>query len=264
LQAFVDGYPLEISPPSDDKPFFFNMHRWGQLFLGAESGYHYARSPFLLLMVTLAILTVLSLLAFVLPLWLTTHVERPALGSLTYFAAIGLGFMLLEVVLIQRFVLFLGFPTYALSVVLASLLVSSGLGSLISARFEDPKRGLALALGAAVALILLFAAFLSPLLRSLIDLPFALRASIAFVLLAPVGMCLGMAMPLGLRRFQALHPTGIAYAWGVNGVASVLASVLGIAVAVNFGFPAASLAALVCYGFALVHVIWGSWAPAQV
>jgi hypothetical protein len=262
LQAFVDAYPLEISPPSDDKPFFFNMHRWGQILSGVESGYHYARSPFLLLMVTLAILTVLSLLAFVLPIWLTTHVERPALGALSYFAAIGLGFMLLEVVLIQRFVLFLGFPTYALSVVLASLLVTSGVGSMLSARFEDPKRGLVLALGAAVGLIVLFAAFLSPLLRALIDQPFAVRAVLAFLLLAPVGVSLGMAMPLGLRRFQALHPTGIAYAWGVNGVASVLASVLGIAVAVAFGFPAASLAALACYGFALVHVLVGRWAPA--
>ncbi len=260
LATFVAGYPLQVSPPTDDQPFFFNMHRWGQLLSGPESGYHYARSPFLLLMVTLAILTVLSLLAFVVPLWLTTHVERPNLSSLGYFAAIGMGFMLLEVVLIQRFVLFLGFPTYALSVVLASLLVTSGVGSLVSARFEDAKRGLSLALAFAVLLIVAFAAFLSPVLRATIDLPFVARALLTFVLLAPVGVCLGMAMPLGLRRFQALYPTGIAYAWGVNGVASVLASVLGIAVAVAFGFPAASLAALACYGFALAHVIWGRWA----
>ena len=258
LEAFVQSYPMEISPPTDDKPFFFNMHRWGELLWGG-TGYHYARSPFLLLMVTLAILTVLSLLAFVVPLWLTTHTRRPAMGSLTYFAAIGLGFMLLEVVLIQRFVLFLGFPTYALSVVLASLLVSSGVGSWLTARFADTKRGLTLALGIAVVLIAVSAVGLQPLLRALIDLPFPVRLLIAFGVLTPIGMALGMAMPLGLRRFEALHPTGIAYAWGVNGVASVLASVLGVAVAVNFGFPIASLAALACYTFALLHAMRGAW-----
>jgi hypothetical protein len=111
-----------------------------------------------------------------------------------------------------------------------------------------------------VLLIVVSALGLQPLLRAMIDLPFALRVTAAFLLLAPVGLSLGMAMPLGLRRFRALHPTGIAYAWGVNGVASVLASVLGIAIAVSFGFPAASLAALVCYAFALLHAMRGSWA----
>ncbi|MFP6623179.1 MAG: hypothetical protein VCC20_06860 [Myxococcota bacterium] len=259
LEAFVAGYPLEISPPTDDKPFFFNMHRWGQL-LSVGSGYHYARSPFLLLMVTLAILAALSLVAFVVPLGITTHSQRPGLGSLTYFAAIGLGFMLLEVVLVQRFVLFLGFPTYALSVVLAALLVSSGVGSWISSRFRDTKRGLTRALTLALVLIACSALGLQPLLRALIELPFAVRLVVAFVVLMPVGLVLGMAMPVGLRRFQALYPTGIAYAWGVNGVASVLASVLGVAIAVNFGFPAASFVALACYGFALLHVVRGEWA----
>jgi hypothetical protein len=78
LEAFVQSYPMEISPPTDDKPFFFNMHRWAELLWGG-TGYHYARSPFLLLMVTLAILTALSLLGFVVPLWLTTHTRRPAM-----------------------------------------------------------------------------------------------------------------------------------------------------------------------------------------
>jgi hypothetical protein len=259
LDAFVADYPLEISPPSDDKPFFFNMHRWGQL-LSGDSGYHYARSPFLLLMATLAILTFLSVFAFVVPLWATTHTHRPSLGSLGYFAAIGLGFMLLEVVLVQRFVLFLGFPTYALSVVLASLLVSSGAGSWLSSRFRDTKRGLTGALAVAVVLIALSALGLQPLLRALIELPFAVRLFVAFVVLLPIGFVLGMAMPFGLRRFQTLYPNGIAYAWGVNGVASVLASVLGIAIAVNFGFAAASLAAFACYGMALLHVLRGEWA----
>ena len=99
-------------------------------------------------------------------------------ASLAFFAAIGLGFLLLEIVLIQRFVLFLGFPTYALSVVLFALLVFTGLGSLLSdARGRDPRRALMGALSAACALIAASAFGLQPLLRALIDLPFALRVA---------------------------------------------------------------------------------------
>ena len=173
--------------------------------------------------------------------------------------AIGLGFMLVEVVLIQRFVLFLGFPTYALSVVLASLLVFSGVGSLLTSRTRDPRGGVSLALSLAVAWIALSAVALEPLLRLGVGWPFALRLAVTFAVIAPLGVALGAAMPFGLQRFRALHPTSVAYAWGVNGVASVLASVLGVAIAVNFGFVAASLAGLACYAFALAHARWGEW-----
>ena len=255
-QEFVDDYPLLITPPTDDRPFFFNMAR---LWSGSDEGYHYTASPFALLMLTSLILSVLSALAFALPLALMRDTELPSLGSLSYFVAIGLGFMLVEVVLIQRFVLFLGFPTYALSVVLASLLVFSGVGSLLTSRTRDPRGGVSLALSLAVAWIALSAAALEPLLRLGVGWPFALRLAVTFAVIAPLGVALGAAMPFGLQRFRALHPTSVAYAWGVNGVASVLASVLGVAIAVNFGFVAASLAGLACYAFALAHVRWGEW-----
>jgi hypothetical protein len=100
---------------------------------------------------------------------------------------------------------------------------------------------------------------LQPLLRALIDLPFALRIAFTVTLLAPLGLTLGMAMPLGLRRLEGLYPSGVAWAWGINGVASVLASVLAITVAIMFGFTAATLLALACYLAALAHAAVGRW-----
>ena len=258
LESFCNGYLLDVCPPTDDKPFFFRMLRLGQIGERVE-GYMYATTPFSILIVTLVILAVLSVVAFVLPLGLARDTEPPSVGSLSFFLAIGLGFLLVEITLIQRFVLFLGFPTYALSVVLFALLVFSGIGSLLTSSIRDPRRGLVAVLVAASLLIAVSAFGLQPLLRSLIDLPFAARVLVAVVLLAPFGLLLGAPMPIGLRRFEALHPRSVPYAWGVNGVASVFASVLGVVVAINFGFMVAGLLGAACYAFALLHAATGRW-----
>ena len=261
-QAFCSSYRLDVCPPTDDRPFFFQMRRIGSIGESAP-GYIYSAEPFQVLLVTFAILAGLSLLIMAAPLALVARADRPPVKSLGFFAAIGLGFLTLEIALIQRFVLFLGFPTYALSVVLFALLVWTGAGSLLAGRVREPRRTLTLTLGIACALIAAAAFGLRPLLSSLIDLPFWARVLTAVLLLAPLGIVLGMAMPLGLTRLAALHPRGIAWAWGVNGIASVVASAGAITVAIVAGFPAATLVALGCYVAALVHVRFGAWPAAE-
>jgi len=215
------------------------------------------------LLIALGILLVLAALAFVVPLLAMRGRERPPLASLTFFAAIGLGFLMLEIVLVQRFVLFLGFPTYALSVVLFALLLFTGAGASLSARARDPRRTLLMALGVACGLMVVLAFALEPMLRALIDLPFAARVALTVAMLAPLGLTLGMAMPIGLRRMSALYPEGVPWAWGINGITSVLASALGVFIAIVAGFTVATLAAVLCYVVAIAHVAWGRW-PASV
>jgi hypothetical protein len=259
---FCSDYRLDVCAPTDDKPFFFNMIRLGDLGESTQED-ALARTPFQILLLTLAILAALCALALLLPLGLVRDRGRPPFSSLLFFAAIGIGFLTLEIVLIQRFVLFLGFPTYALSVVLFSLLVFTGLGSLLAGRWSDQRRALVLALSISAVLIGVSAIWLQDLLRALIELPFAGRVAITIALLAPFGLTLGMAMPIGLGRLSALWPEGVPWAWGVNGVASVLASVLAIAVAITWGFTAASLLALGCYLGALAHAAVGRWPSRQ-
>jgi hypothetical protein len=249
---------FDLCPPTDDKPFFFNMLRLGDLGQSTEFDL-YARTPFVTLLVTLGVLLVLCAAVLLVPLATYRGTARPPLSSLGFFAAIGLGFLTLEIVFIQRFVLFLGFPTYALSVVLFALLVFTGLGSLPSGRVANPRRGLLVSLAIATALIALSGIGLQDLLRELINLPFAIRVGVAVLLLAPFGLTLGMAMPIGLRRLSALHPAGVPWAWGVNAVMSVLASVLAIAVAITWGFTAATVLAAAFYAAALAHAALGAW-----
>ena len=245
--------------PTDDRPFFFNMTRLSDVGSGHAPGYLYTVDPLLVLLITLGILAALCALGLALPLALMRTARRPPVPALAYFAAIGFGYLLLEIALIQRFTLFLGFPTYALSVVLFALLVCTGAGSALSGRVADPRRALTAALAAACVLMLGAAIGLAPLLRGLIELPFALRLIVTVALLAPVGVTLGMAMPLGLSRLAALHPSGVSWAWAINGLASVLASALAVAVAITWGFEVTTLLAIVCYLGALAHVRLARW-----
>jgi hypothetical protein len=252
-QAFCEGYRLDVCPPSDDRPFFFNMKRAGDVFSAPPPGYFFSVDPLLVLALSLGILTALCALAFGLPLALVK--ERPPLSAMTFFAAIGVGFLLFEIALIQRFTLFLGFPTYSLSVVLFALLVFTGIGSLATSRAREPRRVLIAALAVACALIGLAAFALQPLLAALIELPFAARLALTIVLIAPPALLLGTAMPIGLARLRELHASAIPWAWAINGVSSVLASVLAVAVAITWGFRAVTLLALACYLVALARAL---------
>jgi hypothetical protein len=264
ITSFCQAYPLDVCPPNDDRPFFFNMTRLGDLGRMGSDGYHYTASPTAILLVTLAILAVFSAFGFLLPLRLVEAGARAPLSALSYFSAIGLGFLLAEIVLIQRFVLFLGFPTYALSIVLFALLIFSGIGALFSSRWMGNRTALLLNLSLAASMIGLSSIALEPLLRQLIHLPFFARTAVSVALLGPLGFCLGVALPLGLQRFTRMYPRSVAHAWGINGVTSVLASVLGTVIAIHFGFKAASLAAAACYLFALAHAAFGRWPETSV
>jgi len=260
LDDFCTSYALNVCPTTDDKPFFLNSTRLRDIGDPLPAGSTFiARTPFVVLLVALGILLVLAALAFALPLVAVRDRPRPPLGSLVFFAAIGLGFLMLEIVLVQRFVLFLGFPTYALSVVLFSLLLFTGAGASLTARAGDPRRALIAALSVACGLMLVLAFALEPMLRALIDLPFAARVALTVAMLAPLGVTLGTAMPIGLRRLSALHPDGVPWAWGINGITSVLASALGVFIAIVAGFTVATLAALACYLVAIAHAVRGRW-----
>lgn len=258
---FCESYRLDVCPPTDDKPYFFNMRRLSQIGETRPADYHYSIDPTDVLLVTLGLLAVLSVVGYLLPLLFRRRGERPTLTSLVYFAALGIGFLVIEIVFIQRFVLFLGFPTYALSVVLFSLLLFTGFGSYLSTRVRPGRTTLVTVLTAVVVLTTISAFALQPLLRAMIGLPFSVRVVMSVALIAPLGTLIGFPMPMGLERFHALSPDGVPWAWGVNGIASVLASVLAVAVAIFFGYRIATLLAAGVYTVALVHASVGRWAP---
>ena len=180
---FCHSYTYNVCPPTDDQPFFFNTRRPSSIFNPPPDAPK--NDPVSILLITLGILLLCVLAAFLLPLLLVRRTRKPPSAmSLAYFAAIGLGYLLVEIVFIQRFVLFLGFPTYSLSVVLFSLLTFTGVGSFLTPRVGLTKRTLNVALAATVVL-LVFAAFgLAPMLAALIEQPFAFRVVVAILVIA--------------------------------------------------------------------------------
>ena len=163
---------------------------------------------------------------------------------LLYFIAIGLGYILVEIAFIQRFVLFLGNPTYALTVVIFLMLLSSGVGSLLSRRwFHRPTR-VAWAMAVIVIALLVCVIVLPRLLGSLVGLPFVVKLLISAALLVPLGLAMGMPFPSGLRALSHTAQTdesgpakhgAVEWAWAMNAASSVLGSVLAMVIAIQFG-----------------------------
>jgi spermidine synthase len=182
---------------------------------------------------------------------------NPAL-RLAPFGFLGLGFMLVEIPLLQRFILFLGHPAYAMAGVLGALLLFSGLGSLLSARVP-PRR----ALEGVVGVVVLYGLGMPLLSGSLLGLPFWARAAITGLGLAPLGVAMGMPFPRLLGALQEREPALVPWAWGVNGALSVVASVLAALMALSWGFRAVLLAGAVAYLGARLTSAWAWGSPAS-
>ena len=163
---------------------------------------------------------------------------------------LGIGFMLVEISLIQRFVLFLGQPILSLAVLLFSLLAGAGAGSLYSGRLTSKKisGGIATASLAITATVVAYTFIIPPLFNQLLGLPLAIRLAAMIIVLIPLGFLMGFPFPLGIRALKEANLENfIPWMWGINGVGSVLGSVLTIVIAVVFGFTQALLTGAGCY-----------------
>jgi predicted membrane-bound spermidine synthase len=181
--------------------------------------------------------------------------QKGVRAFLLYFLAIGAGYILIEVALIQKFVLFLGHPTYALTVVIFSMLVSSGLGSYFSRRIlGDDHRRLYRALMLIAVLVALLAAVVTPVLAAGVGLPLPLKFVITVLLISPAGFVMGMPFPTGLKRLEAWHKPSVRWAWSLNAAASVLGSVGALVCGIYLGLVETLLAGGLLYLAALVVV----------
>ncbi|HWN97987.1 MAG TPA: SAM-dependent methyltransferase, partial [Blastocatellia bacterium] len=160
------------------------------------------------------------------------------LSYLLYFACLGAGFIIVEVAMIQKFILFLGHPVYSLAVVLFSVLAFSALGSYLSGRISEERLAPALTrlLAVLVVLVFVYIIALPPIFYGLVHLARELRIIIAVVLMAPLAMVMGMPMPIGIRILARSAPEIIPWAWGVNGATSVMGSVAALVIAILSGF----------------------------
>ena len=251
-RQFYRDYRQDIRPTTDDRPFFFHTTKLERQFSVAFSKTMLFGNGLSALLTLLGISATLVLLFVVAPLVLTDRgTRRPGawLFWLVYFGALGAGFMLIEVSVLQRFVLLLGHPVYSLTVTLFSLLLGTGLGAAWSRRLDDRSlRRTGLAAVAAVAAMAVLVMFIStPIVIWAIPFARSTRMLIAVALLLPMGVALGVPMPTGLRLLHGSAPQMVAWAWGINGAMSVLGATLAIFIAMNWGFQVTLLAAAFTY-----------------
>jgi hypothetical protein len=215
-------------------------------------------SGYLILTATLIQALPVSIILVLLPL-LMIRADRDR-GSVrwrpaVYFLSLGLGFLFIEIAFIQRFILFVSHPLYALAVVLSGFLIFAGLGSGASARLRHKVEQwgwspIKLAVTAIAVTSLAYALLLPDLLYAGIALPMELKVIIALVLIAPLAFFMGMPFPLGLSMLAERAPGFIPWAWGINGCASVLSAILATLLAIHFGFQFVIVLAVVLYASA--------------
>ena len=255
--AFWRSYPINVSPPTDDQPFFFQMLRFSDVFrLGLRDIMQ--SEPLRIVPVAtfgglMIIVTALSLSFIVGPLWLLKRHEitiNPTnIGFIAYFAALGVGFMMIEVGLMQKFILLLGHPVYSLAVILFTILLSSSLGSLLTSRTDASR---APVVGSIIGLILIvllpiYVMFLPLLQYRFMGSPAPTKIAVSFVALFPLGLMMGTFFPLGMKRLFLSSAPLIPWCWAINGATSVFASVFALAVGLQAGIRAELIVGWACY-----------------
>jgi hypothetical protein len=260
-EDFFEVYLFDVRPVSDENPFFFQFlkpERISETYHDAGEKWQIFVEGSYVVYLLLIQAAFLSLIIILLPLAGSSESRGGMLknkGTLAYFFFIGFGFMFVEIPLIQRFILFLGKPVYAVSTVLFGLLLFSGLGSLYTSKFTAPRRHLKNTLPVLAVFILVYQMML-PLFFTLAntdDLGF--RYIIGIIALAPIGFLMGMPLPLGIRLLEGVNKNLIPWAWAVNGSVSVLATILAVIIAMHTGFSSVVALAAIAYTLALACVI---------
>ena len=255
----IAAYEFNLRPATDDRPFFFHFFRWRQtpavLARLGQTWQPFGGSGYLVLLVLLGLMLALSIPLAAIPLWLVNRrpgrdggwldagpsIGRARLGL--FFSALGAGYLLVEIPLIQRLTLLLDRPTLALGVVLTTLLLASGVGSQVLAprlRLRPALAGLALVI-AATALAL------PALLEHALGWSLAARLLLSAGIVFPVGLLMGIPFAAGLRAVEARAKSLVPWAWGINGAASGISGVLAALLALDAGLTATLLLGAAAY-----------------
>ncbi len=266
---FVGRYKFHIAPATDDKPYFFHFFKWSALpevmALRHRGGAGLIEWGYLILIATAVQGAVAGAVLILLPL---SRIKRswPA-GTGTrmggYFFLLGLAFLFVEMAFIQKFILFLSHPLYAVAVVLSGFLIFAGLGSAYSPRLSQRmqpygRSPVSIAVAGILVIALIYIALLPMIFHALIGLADGIKMALSIVLIAPLAFCMGMPFPIGLKRLADSAPDFIPWAWGINGFASVMSAALATLLAIEFGFTAVVLLALGLYASAAAIIRGGS------
>jgi spermidine synthase len=261
---FFKQYKFDISPTSDERPYFYHFFKWDTLSeiyaLRGSGGLYLMEWGYLILVASLILALFASVVLILLPLISYRNIQSEAkvFGKskvVLYFFALGIAFLFLEITFMQRFILYLSHPIYSAAIVLSSFLVFAGIGSTYSKQLSR-KRGDNGAVRLAVFFILFLSLFyllaFDRLFEQLIALPDMIKMAVTIALISPLAFAMGIPFPVGLAYLAKESPSLIPWAWGINGCASVISAILATLIAIDFGFVTVTLLALVFYLLAFI------------
>jgi hypothetical protein len=257
IDSIYQQYFFNIEPATDNKPYYSHFLKLGNIpyfleLLGRDA-LPFMDWGYLILLSTLIVLVLLSVVFILLPLFALKQSDDSKgekLRTFLYFSGLGIGFMFIEIVMIQKFVLFLGHPMYSVSAIITGILLFSGLGSLYSKRMNAEKYfkifvGLILILGIVYSLLL------NGLFQFMHHFPLWLKYICALLLISPLAFFMGMPFPTGLAALSRTSSSLVPWAWGINGFMSVISTMLATFFTIEFGFIMVFLFAILAYSIVL-------------
>jgi len=249
-------YEFNIIPATDNSPYFSQFIRWKSLphlaaYFGSRS-IPFFEIGYLLVVFTLLQIAAMSFIFVLLPLMRRGWKGKDKLELLLYFGGIGLGYMFVEMVLIQHFILYFGHPVYAAAAVMTTLLLFSGFGSYASGYFTGRRNALLFVLAAIIVLLFIYSAVLMTVLQQSMQAILPVKLLIVFFLTAPLAFCMGIPFPSGLSYLARIRPQEVPWAWGLNGCVSVISTTLVTLIDVGAGFTAVLWLAAFAYCLPLI------------
>ena len=256
---FLARYKFNVAPATDDNPYFFHFFKWRSLpefiRLRELGGMPLLEWGYPILVAALLQAVLVSAALILLPLWLVRKKELTGVRgrghAASYFALLGCAFMFLEIAYIQKFILFLSHPLYAVGVVLCAFLICAGLGSRYALRWEHEGRLPPGVVAAIAAIAVAYLVLLPALFATLIALPDWARIVISLILIAPLAFFMGMPFPLGMAQMGRAAPRLVPWVWGINACTSVVSAILATLLAIHLGFNTVVLAGIGLYWLAL-------------
>jgi spermidine synthase len=258
-KAFIDEYKFDLRPATDDRPYFHHFFKWStfqELFaLRDQGGMSLIEWGYLILLASLLIAVASSVVLILLPLWFyyrkqQQHQSVKRLHVVAFFFAIGLAFLMIEIAFMQKFMLFLHHPIYAIATTLTAFLLFAGLGSQSSSVLGElfgRRAVLTVSIAGIVMICLLYLWLLGDVFVAFANTSLTNRILLSVLLIMPLAFVMGMPFPLALASLADFAETYIPWAWGINGCASVISASLATLLAISFGFNLVILAALILY-----------------
>jgi hypothetical protein len=254
-EKLYSEYPFNIKPAVDDKPYFSQFFQWKSVsqiseFFGTQS-VPFFEVGYILLYLTFIQIVILALVLIILPLFKIGWKGGSKSRTLFYFGGLGIGYMFLEMIFIQRFILYFGNVIYAAAAVVSLMLIASGFGSLVSQKLQAKPNRLVGILFIIIISLIIYTIFLSSLIKTTIIFTLPVKIIFTALLISPPAFFMGIPFPLGLRLLSEHNESHVPWAWGINGLFSVISVVLATIIGIELGYFWVMILAIGAYSLAL-------------